>query len=298
MEQQLYPYSPIVDRPPLAWPDGARVAFYLGLNIEHYVIDQPSTSISPATVALTPDPMNYGWRDYGVRVGVWRAIDLLDQLRVPASVLLNSDVCRFYPQIMEAIGERSDWVCLGHGQNNSTLEANMDELSERAYLTEMVEVMESATGKRPAGWLGPALTETFETPRLLRDLGFSYVLDWNNDDQPYPLAVGGMISVPYTVALNDISVFVTGSHTGSAYVQMVSDHLDQLLADGESAGRVMALAIHPFIINHPSLHRYLAQALEEVQSREHVWITTSDAIAQYYGSTEHARRMARTTVTG
>ena len=296
MEQELYRYSPIVDRPPLAWPNGARVAFYVGLNIEHYVIDRPSTSISPATVGLTPDPMNYGWRDYGVRVGVWRAIDLLDQMRVPASVLLNSDVCRFYPRITEAIAEHSDWACVGHGQNNSTLEANMDVDAERAYLTEMVEVVESATGKRPAGWLGPALTETFETPRLLRELGFSYVLDWCNDDQPYPLAVESMISVPYAVMHNDISVFVTGSHTGGAYVQMLCDHLDQLLADSESSGRVMALAIHPFVINQPSLHRYLAQALEEIQARERVWITTSDAIAQYYATTEHARRMAGTSV--
>jgi allantoinase len=291
MEQELYAYSPITERPPLSWPGGNRVAFYLGLNIEHYLVDRPSTSTSPATVGLTPDPMNYSWRDYGVRVGVWRAMELLDRLDVPASVLLNSDVCRFYPQILEAIVER-DWVCLGHGQNNSTLQTGMDEDAERAYLTEMVNVIEAATGSRPKGWLGPALSETFETPRLLRELGTTYLLDWCNDDQPYPLHLDGMISVPYAVALNDISMFVSRGYTGADYVQMVCDHLDQLLAESETAGRVMALAIHPFVINHPSLHRYLAEALEQVKARDGVWITTSDAIAEHYLGTEHCRQLA------
>jgi peptidoglycan/xylan/chitin deacetylase (PgdA/CDA1 family) len=291
VEQELYPYSSIIERPPLAWPHGNKVAFYLGLNVEHYVIDRPSTSTSPATVGLTPDPMNYGWRDYGVRVGIWRAVELLDRLEIPASVLLNSDVCRFYPQIMEAIGER-DWICVGHGQNNSTLQTAMDEDAERAYLTEMVRVIESATGSRPQGWLGPALTETFDTPRLLRELGASYVLDWCNDDQPYPLSVEGMVSVPYAQQLNDISMFVSRSYTGPDYVQMVTDHLDQLLAESDSAGRVLALAIHPFVINQPALHRYLAEALEAVKARDGVWITTSDAIAEYYLTTDHARQLA------
>jgi peptidoglycan/xylan/chitin deacetylase (PgdA/CDA1 family) len=290
VEQELYPYSPITERPPLQWPGGCRVAFYLGLNVEHYLIDRPSTSTSTATVGLTPDPMNYSWRDYGVRVGVWRAIDLLDRLDVPASVLLNSDVCRFYPQIVQAIRDR-DWVILGHGQNNSTLQTAMDEDGERSYLAEMMRLIESATGARPRGWLGPALTETFNTPRLLRELGATYVLDWCNDDQPYPLAVEGMVSLPYGIQLNDISLIVTRSYSGPEYVQMVCDHIDQLLAESSVGGRVMALPIHPFVINQPSLHRYLAHALEEVKARDGVWITTSDAIVSHYLTTDHARTL-------
>jgi peptidoglycan/xylan/chitin deacetylase (PgdA/CDA1 family) len=267
------------------------VAFYLGINVEHFLIDRPSTSTSPATIGLTPDPMNYGWRDYGVRVGVWRAIDLLDRLEMPASVLLNSDVCRLYPQIVEAARDRN-WAFVGHGKNNSTLQTAMDDDAERSYLAEMMRAIESATGTRPRGWLGPALTETFNTPRLLRELGATYVLDWCNDDQPYPLAVDGMVSLPYGIQLNDISLFVYRSYSGRDYVQMVCDQIDQLLDESDVAGRVMALPIHPFVINQPSLHRYLAQALEEIKARDGVWIATSDAIASHYLTTEHARMLA------
>jgi allantoinase len=281
VNHDLYAYSPIVERPRLQWPGGARVAFYIGLNIEHYHVDKPATSATPTTVGLVPDPMNYGWRDYGVRVGIWRLIELLDRVGMVPSVMLNSEVCHHYPQIVQA-GRDRGWAWLAHGQNNSTLHTGFGGDEERAYLTEMVQTIASATGSAPRGWLGPAMTETFDTPRLLAELGLTYVLDWCNDDQPFPLSVDGMIAVPYSVELNDITLCVGRNLSGEAYVRWVIDTLDQLLADGESTGRVMALPIHPFVINQPSRHRYLARVLEEVAARDGVWVTTSDEIARHY----------------
>src|SRR5262245_33522190 len=118
MDNKLYDYSPIVGRPKLAWPNGARLAFYIGLNIEHFEVDKPATSIFGATSSFVPDPLNYGWRDYGVRVGIWRMIDALDKHGMRASVLLNADVCEHYPQIIEA-GRKRNWAWLAHGKNNS-----------------------------------------------------------------------------------------------------------------------------------------------------------------------------------
>ena len=117
MDNALYKYSPIVERPKLAWPKGARLAFYVGVNIEHYEVDKPSTSIFAGTAGLVPDPLNFGWRDYGVRVGIWRMMDALDKCNMRASVLLNSDVCVRYPQIIEA-GNKRNWAWLAHGKNH------------------------------------------------------------------------------------------------------------------------------------------------------------------------------------
>jgi allantoinase len=288
MDQTLYEYSPITERPPLRWPEGKLVAFYLGLNVEHFRLDLPATSMVPATVGLVPDPMNYGWRDYGVRVGIWRLIELLDRLDMPASVNVNSDVCRQYPQIIEA-GVQRGWAWLGHGKTNSTLQAGMELEEERAYLQEMHATISQATGTGPKGWLGPALTETFNTPALLAELGYTYLLDWCNDDQPYPLNVEGLISVPYSVDINDITLYLGRNLPGDEYVRTVLDALDQLIEDSdEDNGRVLALPIHPFIVNQPSRHRYLARVLEEIRSREEVWVTTSDAIADHYIATRDA----------
>jgi len=281
MDQQLYSYSPIVSRPRIEWPGGASVAFYIGLNIEHYEVDRPSTAIDRVTASLAPDALNYGWRDYSPRVGIWRMIELLDSLEIVASAPLNSEVCARYPQIIEAGNERG-WAWIAHGRNNSNLWTDMAPEEERERLHEVVETIEAATGRRPNGWLGPALTETYETPRLLAELGLSYVLDWCNDEQPYPLNVEGMISVPYGIELNDIILFVGKNLSGEHYVRLVEDNLQQLLADGRTNGRVMALPLHPFIINQPFRHKYLAQALELVRTTDGVWVTTSDAIAAHY----------------
>ena len=54
MDNQLYSYSPIVDRSSLMWPNGARIAFYVGLNIEHFRVDKPSTKKDGAPVPGSP----------------------------------------------------------------------------------------------------------------------------------------------------------------------------------------------------------------------------------------------------
>jgi allantoinase len=288
MDNDLFSYSPIVEREPIHWPGDARVAFYVGLNVEHFQVDRPSTSIFEGTASLVPDPLNYGWRDYGPRVAIWRLMESLDRYRIRASVLLNSAVCTRYPQIIEA-GRARNWAWLAHGRDNSTWQADMSADQERAYLTDVVETIEKATGRRPRGWLGPGLTETFQTPALLAELGLRYVLDWTNDDQPYPLNVPGMLSVPYSVEVNDIGLFVTNGLRGPDFVQVVKDQLDQLYTDSVNSGRVMALALHPFVIGQPFRRKYLDQALEYVANHPGVWLTTSDEIAEHYARDAMAR---------
>ncbi|MEV4458019.1 polysaccharide deacetylase family protein [Microbispora sp. NPDC049633] len=283
MENTLFDYSPITDRPTISWPGGARVAFYVGLNVEHFLVDRPSTSIWQGTADLVPDALNYGWRDYGARVGIWRVADILDRHGVRASVLLNSAVAEHYPQIIKA-GLDRDWAWLLHGRTNSVLHAGLSLEEERRLLTEMAGIVAEATGRRPRGWMGPGLTETFNTPALLAELGFGYLLDWTNDDQPYPLNVPGMISVPYSVELNDLLLFDRGV-TGPEFVQTVRDQYEQLHADAEDSGRVMALALHPFVIGQAFRARYLDQALAFLAAQPDVWLTTSDEIAAHYQRT-------------
>ncbi len=283
----LYDYSPITEREPIHWPDGKRVAFYVGLNIEHFYVDLPGTATYEGTTALTPDALNYGWRDYGPRVGIWRQIQLLDKYGIRASALLNSDVGERYPQIIAA-GKERGWDWLAHGSSNSHLHTGLSLEEERRVLTDIVSTIEKTTGRRPRGWMGPGLTETFHTPGLLAELGLEYVLDWTNDDQPYRLNVPGMLSVPYSVELNDIGIFVSKGLTGPDFVRMVRDQLDQLYADSADSGRVLALALHPFVTGQAFRHRYLDEALEYVVNHPGVWVTTSDEIAAHYRRTTSA----------
>ena len=280
----LYEYWPIVERPPLEWPDGKRLAFYIALNIEHFEPGKPSTALFPPTTSLPVDPLNHGWRDYGTRVGIWRMIDLLDRYRIRASVLLNSEVCDHYPQIIEAGIER-DWIWCAHGFNNSSLWTGMDLDEEREATGRMLEQFTRGTGVRPKGWLGPALTETANTPEVLAEHGLCYLMDWCNDDQPYPLNVraGRMISVPYSIEVNDIPLFLGHGLTGPEFHQLAVDQFDVLYEEAQRrSGAVMALSLHPFLINLPFRHRYLDLVLEHVCRHNDVWITTTDDIADWY----------------
>ena len=260
MDNKLYEYSPITARPKLTWPNGARVAFYVGVNIEHFEVDKPSTSIFGGTAMLVPDPLNYGWRDYAVRVGIWRMIEALDKYKMRASVLLNSDVLRALPSDHRS-GQAAQLGLVRPRQEQFQL-PNRHERRRRKKNTSRHGV-DGVQGYRPSsqGLAGPALTETFETPRLLKELGLTYVLDWCADDQPFALTVPGMMSVPYSIEVNDISLFVGKSLSGEAFYQIVVDQFDQLYKDGEKTGRVMSLCLHPFIINQPFRHKYLEKAL-------------------------------------
>lgn len=284
MEIELFDYDPIVGRAPVRWPGDARVAFYVGLNIEHFYVDRPSVSFNEATSKLVPDPMNYGWRDYGSRVGIWRLIDVLDRLGIRASALLNSDAGERYPQIVEA-GRRRDWVWLAHGKSNSIPQTGMTEDEELAFLAGILDSIEQTTGQRPRGWLAPGLTETFNTPAVLAELGVDYLLDWTNDDQPYRLNVPGLLSVPYTLELADSHLFHVQGRTGADYVQIVKDQFDQLYEDSATSGRVMAVSFHPYVAGQPFRLKYVEEALRYIVAHPGVWVTTSDEIAAHHTRT-------------
>jgi peptidoglycan/xylan/chitin deacetylase (PgdA/CDA1 family) len=282
-EHDRFAYSPIVDRPPLRWPNGARVAVWVIPNIEHFLFDRPSTSITAATAGLVPDVLNYSWRDYGVRVGIWRLMDVLEKHGIKGTVALNSDVCAKYPRIIEA-GKTLDWEWMGHGTNNSTFVNKQPEDEERALIKQVVDTIAKATGKKPRGWLGPALTESHRTLDILAENGIDYVGDWVNDEQPYPMRVksGQMYSLPYSIEINDIPAFVDKKATAEEFARMITDQFDGLYEDGAKSGRVMAICLHPFLIGHPYRSKYLDQALAHIRSRKEVWLAKGAEIIDAY----------------
>lgn len=273
-QNELYDYSPITERGGVAWPDGKKLAFYIGLNIEHFHVDR----IMPNSIAsAAPDPMYYGKRDYGNRVGIWRMIELFDEVGLRASAITNAEVCEYYPNIIEAGLER-DWGWVGHGITNSVMHSGYTEAEEVPIVDEIVATF-AKHGIAPKGWLGPGLTETFNTPRLLAERGFTHLLDWCADDVPFATNVPGMLSVPYSLSVNDISLFESTSFPGSLYEEMVLDQFEVLLSEG---GRVMALPIHPFVIGQPYRFKHFASAIRAITSHPDVWVTTSEDVADHF----------------
>lgn len=267
-----FPYRAIVDHPPVKWPGEARVAVWVIPNIEHFHIDAPGPM---------PDIRNHSRRDYGNRVGVWRLMETLAKHDVKGTVALNGEVGKYYPRIMEE-AVRLDWELMGHGLTNSRLLTEMQPDEEEATINEVRSIIASH-GRKMMGWLGPGLSETWHTLDFLKKAGCSYVADWVNDDLPYRMN-NGLYSIPYSIELNDMPLFNMPSIANEEFLKRICDAFDTLYEEGAQGGRVMGLALHPFLIGTPGRIKVLDKALAYMRSHDQVWFARGAEIIEAYRS--------------
>ena len=269
-----FPYQAIVDRPRIVWPDGARVAVWVIPNIEHFHIE---------IGGQTPDIRNHSRRDYGNRVGVWRIMETLAKHGVRGTVALNGEVGRYYPRIME-VAAQLKWELMGHGLSNSVLLTGLSKDRETAVIVETRAVIEQ-WGQKMCGWLGPGLSETWHTLDLLREQGVNYVCDWVNDDLPYRMN-NGLYSIPYSIELNDMPLFNMPSIGIDEFYRRICETFDVLYEEGAKNARVMAIALHPFLIGAPHRIRTLDRALSYIAAHGNVWFATGSEIIDAYRGQE------------
>ena len=279
-----YDYSPITERADYSWPDGRRLAFYVALNVEHFSFGGPMGH-TPTVLGPPPDPRNFAWRDYGLRVGIWRIFDLMDELGLPLCHLLNSTVCESQPQIIDRIRKRGDEV-VGHGRTNSERQSDMDEAGEKALIEEATSTLTSAFGRRPQGWMGPWIAETERTPDLIKEAGYSYLMDWPADDQPFWMRTrsGPLLSVPYPIEINDSPVMLTRMQAATDFPQMIADQFETMLELSEKHPLVCGVSLHTFVVGQPFRFAQLRKALVALRNHprwDRVWVTTPGEIAQY-----------------
>ena len=279
-------YLPIVDRPRIRWPNDARVALWIAPNVEHYEYLPPrDPQRNTWTRSPHPDVQGYGYRDYGNRVGFWRMVDVLDRYGVVATASTNLAVFDHYPEVGAAMVERG-WEIMSHGIYNTRYISSIDETAERAFYIECIEALRSHAGQQLRGMLGPAVSNTAGTPDLMAEAGLIYHADWFHDDQPVPLATRSgqrLVSVPYSMELNDVPVF-TQHYDTDDFVAMARVQLDVLRreADDDAGGRVMCVALHPYLMGMPHRAAGLAAMLDYLMSYDDVWQTTAGQIAQHF----------------
>ena len=292
-------YSPIIDRPVIKWPNGARVALWISPNVEHYEYLPDYDGVrDPWPRTPYPDVLQYSYRDYGNRVGFWRMLEPLDKYNIKCCVSLNMAVMEHFPQIAEAMVKR-DWDFMSHGIYNTRFLNTYTEDEEREFYRDTIDTLRLHTGKQLKGMLGPAISGTPATPDLMAEAGLIYHTDWMHDDQPVPIKVksGRLISVPYSIELNDSGLFRDNHYEGEYFARICKDQFDRLYREGAESGRVMCIALHPFLIGQPHRIKYLEEILAYIMGHEAVWQTTADEIADYYmanyydQSVEHARNL-------
>jgi allantoinase len=283
-----FPYSPIINRPRLEWPNGARVALWVIPNIEFFSLED---RIPGAGGSGAPDIPNWSLRDYGNRIGVFRLMKVLDRYGIRGTVALNSNLCAVHPEIMEE-GAKRNWEWMGHNETNTVRLNEVPPEEEQRIIKSTFATIEQATGTRPSGWLGTGLQQTWNTLGHLIDQGCEYVCDWVNDDQPYAMTLEdgrSIVSMPYSFEINDKPAFEKKLVTPDGFADMIRRQFDVLYEEGEESGRVMAIALHPYIIGQAHRIGALDAALEYICGHKDVWLATGREITRHFIAQEDAR---------
>jgi len=281
--RERVPYSAIVDRPVLKLPGGARMVVWTIVNVEDWGIERPMPRTvlpPPMGQPLLPDLPNWAWHEYGMRVGFWRLLECMQKSRVTPTLAINGVVCRNYPRVAQA-GKDAGWEFMGHGWLQQPMHKVDD---QRTAIRDTVEAIRAFTGRPPRGWESPGLTETFETIDFLAEAGIEYVADWVLDDQPLYIAATPrpVVSVPYTLEVNDIPMMLVQHHTAEEMLHRGSAQLDRLYEESARSARVMAISVHPYISGVAHRIGYLEQLYRYVLGKPGVLHWTGGEITDWF----------------
>jgi len=283
-----FSYQPIHGRPDYCWPNGARLAVYIGFNLEHFAFGEGlGACIGPSSPQ--PDVLNYAWREYGNRVGAWRCLELFDQLGLPTGAIINTALYDHCPELVAAFAQRGDEL-IAHGHTNAERQSTLSPDDERALLAGCRERIASHSGTAPAGWLSPWIAESLTTPDMLVETGYAYTLNWCHDDQPTVLQTRSgqaLWSIPYPQELNDIPMVIARQMDGRDFADMIIDNFDEMLQQARAQPLVMGLALHPYIVGQPYRLRHLRRALQRIAGARdagQIWLTTPGAICRHVQS--------------
>lgn len=280
-----FAYRSINDRTDYVWPNQSRLAVYIGFNLEHFEFGEGlGANLGPP--CPTPDVLNYSWREYGNRVGAWRCIQLFDQLNIPTGAIVNTSLYDHCPELIEALVKRGDEI-IGHGHTNAQRQGQLEENSERALIIDCANRIQTQSGKRPAGWLSPWISESLLTPDLLAESGYDYTLNWCHDDQPTRMQTRNnqkLWSIPYPQEINDIPMLIGRQMDTEPFANMIIDQFDEMLHQARDQPLVMGIALHPYLVGQPYRLKHIRRALQHICSyrdSNEIWFTTPGEICRH-----------------
>ena len=278
-------YTAPADRPKQSLPGGQKLILWPVVNIENWLIENPmprQVLVAPTAAVLQPDLPNWAWHEYGMRVGFWRFLEMFQRHAIRPTLSINGSVIEAYPRVAAAARD-AGWEFMGHGWVQVPTHKMPD---QRDAISRTVKTITDFTGRACHGWLGPGLTETLETPDLLAEAGITWLGDFVVDDLPARVATahGEMLSLPYSVELNDIPVVMIQHHDEEELPRRARLQAKRLIAEAEaSAGvKIMSIAIHPYISAVPHRIDALAALFAELAADPRVAFMQGDEIAAWY----------------
>jgi peptidoglycan/xylan/chitin deacetylase (PgdA/CDA1 family) len=290
-----YDYVALPDRRPLRFPNGARLALIITINLEYWEKSrqgqkEPLFTGGPMTIPHglpgdVWDTANWTWREYGQRVGVWRLIDLFDKFDIKPSCTVNGLLMVERRRIVDAVNERG-WELVPHNwaQNDLLTYYADDPKAEREVIKRTLDKYLEVVGRPAKAWLSSAIRGTAHTPAFLKEFGLIAYCDYLNDEQPYLINTihGPIVCVPYSNDINDFNIFARGGMPASSGVETLKVCFEQLYSEGAVSGRIMNIGLHPHVIGQPHRIGALREFIDYAAARKDVWFPTREELAAWY----------------
>jgi allantoinase len=272
---------------------GKSILVQLIVNMEHWRFDHPmprGISTPPQGRFSVPDVPNFAWHEYGMRVGMQRLFDALGEGDLPVGATLNANVVDVFQPCAET-ALRLGWEFIGHGLYQQAVHT---EPNEFAIIRQALDKLQKFAGTKIRGWLGPGLGESSMTPEYLRQYGIEYLLDWVVDDQPcwMTTAEGPLLSVPYSLELNDSTIYAIEKHATGEFANRVRRSLDALERETSSGPKVMTVALHPHLVGVPHRITELRQIIEMIRSHPMTTFVTPGEVADWFVELQPAQTTA------
>ncbi|MGZ5119699.1 MAG: polysaccharide deacetylase family protein [Burkholderiales bacterium] len=296
MDQEYWEWSPLVKRPVLQWPNAAKLAVCLLVELGHYEWKPPEGAFDPPThtpphsMNPYPDYVTVTFREYGHRIGIFRMMEVFDRYHVKATVPMDAYTAEHYPGLVDECQDRA-WEIIGHGiTQRQAITSLMSEAEERDYIGRSIDALRKATGKAPGGWLSPEHSQSTRTPKILAEMGVRYCCDLPNDEQPYRLHTpsGELFALPCMIEIGDTVGHYNRKLPLQRWVQMVNETVEVMCEDASETGLLLAFRLHPWCVGQPYRIKYLEEIVSAMTRREDVWIATGSEIIDWYRKQPHA----------
>jgi allantoinase len=288
LDHTWFIHEPTIRRPKLSWPDGKRIAFWITVPVEFFPLDAPAQPFRPLG-SLTlgyPDLWNRSSRDYGLRVGIYRIMRVLDDFGVRATAAINSEIAGKCPRIIDEIAKR-EWDIVANGVDMGHVHhVGVAINDERALIAKARAALARASGLSISGWHSPGRSHSPNTLTLLAEQDFTYVTDWANDDMPYMVTTpaGQLCALPLAYELSDRLLLAQHNLTVEDYVDQTLRAFDRLNMEAEyyGGGRILSLSVTPWILGYPHRIAGLRRLLGHVLDGAAVWCATAAEIASVF----------------
>lgn len=290
-DHDWYRFSSLPTRPPLSWPKPTKtaVAILLDVRAAEWEFERPPVPVPGGRgQGPFPDFPRLSHREFGHRVGVFRLTRLLTELRLPWTAVVDVLSAERYPVVVEHAVRPAVEIVAGGLSASRPITSRMVAEEEAHYVDMTLDRLDAALGGRPSAWMGPGWSESHRTPSVLAAAGLDVVLDYGNDEQPYPFpGAEPLWCVPVSWELTDVAAVIDRDVDPTVYADSIAAAVRRLVVDASAGARMLALHLHPWVSGEPFRARSLRRVLTMLARRDDVWWTSPGQLAH------HTRELGR-----